>query len=151
MQPGIAALIERIVESGPVMKRQVRIKQWLIEGAAAEQTDIPSNLAALETALRDFATSAGDMAFQRLDTAQHIMLDGSRSSASSKLLDSSFRTRIEDDRIFVAINTQAPMLGRLDTEFNAAPGQSLVLAQFEKPEFDGQEKIIVFAIQAEIL
>ncbi len=151
MQPGIAELIERIAGSGPMMKRQVRIKQWLIEGAPAEQTAIPSNLAPLEAELRDFAISAGDMAFQRLDTSQHIMLDGRPSVASSKLLNSSFQTRIEGDRIFVAIITQAPMLRRLETEFSAASGQRQVLAQLERPERDAQEKIIVFVIQADIL
>lgn len=153
MQPGIATLIEQISESGPVVKRQVRIRQWLIQGAPAEETTIPSNLASLEAELRDFASSAGDMAFERLDTAQHIMLDGKRSNVSSKLLNSSLRTRIEGDRVLVDINTRAPMLGRLDTEFSAAPGQSLVMAKLEKPGNEGQEsdKIVIFVIQANIL
>jgi len=153
MQAGIAKLIEQIAESGPEPTQQVQIRLWLIEGTAAEQTSIPSNLASLEAELRDVASSAGDMAFERLDTSQHITLDGKHSNFSGKLLNSSLRTRIENERVLVDINASAPMLGRVNTEFSVESGQSLVIAQLGKRENESQEaeKLVIFIFKAEIL
>jgi len=153
MQPGIAALIKKIAESGPVETRQVRIRQWLIEGSSSGQTTIPENLATLEVELLDFAAAAGNMAFERLDTSQHIMLDGKHSNLTSKLLNSSLQARIEAGRILADVSTRAPMLGRVSTEFSVESGQSLVVAQIGKPVGEGEqaEKLIIFAFQAEIL
>jgi len=153
MQPGIAALIEEIVDTGPVATRQVRIRQWLIEATAAEQTRVPANLASLEAELRDFASSVGAMAFERLDQAEHVMLDGRSSNLESKLLDSSVATRIQGERILLELSTRAPLLGRLNTEFSARNGQNLIMAQLEKAESDEQANgsMILFVVQAEIL
>lgn len=153
MQSGIATLIEQITESGPERPKQVRIRQWLIEGTAAPQTSIPPTLASLEAELRDFTSSAGKMAFERLDTSQHIMLDGKHSNLSSRLLNSSLQTRIEAGRILADVNTSAPMLGRINTEVSVESGQRLVIAQVGKPDGEGEEteKLIIFVFQAEIL
>src|SRR6056297_3595854 len=152
-ESGIAALIKKIAESGPVETRQVRIRQWLIEGSSSGQTTIPENLATLEVELLDFAAAAGNMAFERLDTSQHIMLDGKHSNLTSKLLNSSLQARIEAGRILADVSTRAPMLGRVSTEFSVESGQSLVVAQIGKPVGEGEqaEKLIIFAFQAEIL
>jgi len=153
MQPGIGTLIEQLAESGPAETHQVRINQWLIEGTAAEQTSIPSNLASLEAELRDVASSTGDMVFERLDTSQHITLDGKHSNFAGKLLNSSLKTRIEDGIVLVDINTSAPMLGRVNSKFSVKSGRSLVIAQLGKRESEDQEadKLVIFIFQAEIL
>jgi len=153
MQSGIAALIDEIVDTGPAATRQVRIRQWLIEATAAEQTSVPDNLASLEAELRDFTSSVGAMTFERLDRAEHVMRDGKRSILESKLLNSSFSTRIQGDRILVDVHTSAPMLGRLNTEFSAQTGQNLIMAQLEKVESDEQAagSMILFVVRAEIL
>lgn len=153
MQPGIAALIEQVAESGPAETRQIRIHQWLIEGTAAERTSLPSNLASLEAELRDVASSAGDMVFERLDTSQHITLDGKPLEFTGKLLNSTLRARIVNKSVLVDISTRAPMLGRVNTEFSVKSGQSLVIAQLGKRESEDQdaEKLIIFIFRAEIL
>lgn len=153
MQPGIAELVKKIAESGPVETRQVRIRQWLIEGSPAEQTTFPETLASLEAELRDLAATAGNMAFERLDTSQHIVLDGKHSNLTSKLLNSSLRARIEAGRILADVSTRAPRLGRVNTEFSVESGQRLVLAQVGKPDAEGEDtdKLIIFVFQAEIL
>lgn len=153
MQPGIATLIEQIAQSEPERTQQIQIRQWLIEATPAAQTNVPETLALLEAELRDFASSAGDMAFERLDTSQHIMLNAKFSNLSSKLLHSSVQARIEGERILADVNTRAPMMGRVNTEFSVESGQSLVVAQMGKPggEQEETDKLVIFVFQAEIL
>lgn len=153
MHSNIESLIEQHIESKSETGRQVRIRQWLIEGTTADRTVVPDSLSFLEQELRDTAQAIGDMEFKRLETIEHVTTGQGNSRLSGKLLDTSMQSEISGDIVLLQLQVRTAATGSMSTNVRIESGQNLVFAQVEK---DGSGdspsgKIIVFAIQATIL
>lgn len=148
-QPSIGALIEQLSKTEPEPPRQVRVRQWLVEGTPADQVAIPDNLAILEKPLLDTAELAGPMAFERLELVAFQGLEERRAKAIGKIMNTSVGVRIQDDRIELLTETDTrPYGSRLETDITLASGERIVMGLVENPDRDS---MLLFVVQAEIL
>lgn len=148
-QPSVGELIKQLSKAEPEPARQVRVRQWLVEGTPADQVAIPDNLVTLENALLDTAELAGPMAFERLELIEFRVLDERQANAVGKIMDTSVWVQIQADRIQLMTETGTrPFGSRLETDISLASGERIVMGLVENPDRDS---MLLFIVQAEIL
>lgn len=153
IQSGVARVIERLAEAGEPDIRRIRVRQWLIQGNPAAQTEVPDELATLASSLEATAASVGNLDFKILDRSEHVMLEDTASMVQGKLLNTDIDARATADRIQLDLKISTPGLGNVRAEIGVDPGEHIVIAQIDRPLVNEEhaDSIVVFVVQADFI
>ena len=147
-QPSIGELIKQLGKAEPEPARQVRVRQWLVEGTPSDQVAIPDNLSTLEKPLLDTAELAGPMTFERLEMIEFQVLEQRRAKAKGEIMQTSVLVQIEADTIQLRTDTLTGIGSGLETDITLASGERIVMGMVGNRDDDS---MLLFIIQAEIL